>query len=70
MTVTYGFAHQATSAVLTPDVPSAIEAKAKRAFIGRLDSIISRKGDKDSERLNEANENILSRRNAALRGPV
>ena len=70
MTVTYGFAHQATSAVLIPEVPSAIEAKAKRAFIGRLDSIISRKGDKDSERLNEANENILSRRNAALKGPV
>lgn len=67
--MTYGLAHQETSAVLILEVPRAIEIKARRADVGRLDSSMNRNGDRVTESPNDAKENIFKRRKVVANGP-
>ena len=66
---TYGLAHQVTSAVLRLEDPRAIEAKARRADMGRLDSSMNMNGDRDTESPNDAKENAFKRRKVVVNGP-
>lgn len=62
--------HHPTSAVLIPDVPTAIEASATRADIGRLDSIININGARVHDREKEDIEKIFRRRKVNASGPL
>jgi len=68
--VTYGLPHQATSAVDTPDVASAVAASATRAVGGRDDSTMKMNGERVPASAREDRENILRRRNVCVRGPT
>ena len=67
--MTYGLAHQETSAVLILEDPRAIETKARRADAGRLDSSMNMNGDRVTESPNDAKENIFRRRKVVVNGP-
>ena len=67
--MTYGLAHQETSAVLILEEPRAIETKARRANKGRLDSSMNMNGDRVTESPNDAKENIFKRRKVVVNGP-
>jgi hypothetical protein len=67
--MTYGLAHQETSAVLILEDPRAIESKARRADMGRLDSNMNMNGERDTESPNDAKENIFKRRKVVANGP-
>ena len=67
--MTYGLAHQETSAVLILEDPRAIESKARRADMGRLDSSMNMNGDRVTESPNDAKENIFKRRKVVANGP-
>ena len=67
--MTYGLAHQETSAVLILEDPRAIEIKARRAVKGILDSSMNMNGDRDTESPNDAKENIFRRRKVVVNGP-
>ena len=67
--MTYGLAHQETSAVLILEDPRAIETKARRADTGRLDSSMNMNGDRVTESPNDAKENIFKRRKVVVNGP-
>lgn len=49
--------------------PRAIETKARRANIGRLDSSMNMKGDKVTESPKDAKENNFKRRKVVVNGP-
>lgn len=68
--VTYGLPHQATSAVDTPDVTSAVVARAARAVDGRDDSTMNMNGERELASTREESEKILSRRKVDVRGPT
>ena len=67
--MTYGLAHQETSAVLILEDPRAIETKARRADTGRFDSSMNMNGDRVTESPNDAKENIFKRRKVVVNGP-
>ena len=67
--MTYGFAHQETSAVLILEDPRAIETRARRANTGRFDSRMNMNGDRVTESPNDAKENIFKRRKVVVSGP-
>ena len=67
--MTYGLAHQETSAVLILEDPRAIESKARRADMGRLDSSMNMNGDRVTESPSDAKENIFKRRKVVVNGP-
>lgn len=56
--------------MLRAEVPSASVANAKRAFMGRFDSITNRNGVRKVERPIDDREKIFRRRNAVVRGPL
>ena len=68
--VTYGLPHQATSAVDTPDVASAVAASATRAVDGRDDSTMKMNGEREPASAREDSENILRRRKVCVKGPT
>lgn len=67
---TYGLATHATSAVLTPEVETAVKASAILAKVGKLESITKMNGAKVKERPKDPKENILSRLKVAVSGPI
>ena len=67
--VTYGLAHQVMSAVLRPEVPSAIAASEMRADIGSPDSTMNKTGVSPTVRPTEDNEKIFKLRNDLASGP-
>ena len=67
--MTYGLAHQETSAVLILEDPRAIETRARRANTGRFDSSMNMKGDSVTESPKDAKENIFRRRKVVVKGP-
>jgi hypothetical protein len=67
--MTYGLAHQETSAVLRLEDPRAIEIKARRADVGRFDSSMNMNGAKVTESPKDAKENIFNRRKVLVMGP-
>lgn len=66
---TYGLAHQVMSAVLRPEVPSAIAASEMRADIGSPDSTMNKIGVSPRVRPTEDNEKIFKLRNDLASGP-
>jgi hypothetical protein len=68
--VTYGLPHQATSAVETPEVASAVAASATRAVDGREDSTMKMNGERELASTREESEKILSLRKVCVRGPT
>lgn len=67
--MTYGLAHQETSAVLILEDPRAIETKARRANTGRFDSSTNMNGARVRESPRDAKENIFRRRKVVVKGP-
>lgn len=67
--MTYGLAHQETSAVLRLEDPRAIETKARRANVGRFDSSMNMNGARVTESPRDAKENIFRRRKVLVKGP-
>ena len=55
--------------MLTLEDPRAIETKARRANIGRLDSSMNMNGDRVTESPKDAKENIFRRRKVVVNGP-
>lgn len=53
-----------------PDVPTAIDATASRAAVGRFDSINNMKGANVHESVRDDKEKILRRRNVEANGPL